>query len=324
MGRSRKYGYLMAQSHRASLRMDRLAVRLCRLTVAATVTLLVAATPATPNFSYDARIVRTPPAELKLDSFYNRYVDAQGIPIVSSAAVPDAALSAARDIAVAMLIERPDLRHAMMARGFRVAIMGEREGTVDLPEQRDWKKPARDDPRLTVCERKLYDQRIGRLSDAQYWNSRARGMGGDLTSAASENLLGVPGTPYFGENIFVHEFSHGILEAVRTADPALFARIERAYASAMTLGMWKGEYAATTVDEYWAEGTQTWFNSNRLAVINGRQILTDGDLSSYDVALFNVLSEVYGDRHRVPGDVFYMHQARVPPGPVPASTAELC
>jgi hypothetical protein len=202
--------------------------------------------------------------------------------------------------------------------------MGVKEGTVDLPEQRDWKKPTRDDPRLTICERKLYDVRIGRLTDAQYWNERARGMGGDLTSAATENLLGTPGTRYYGENIFVHEFSHGILAGIRTADPALYARVERAYAAAMARGMWKGEYAAVTVDEYWAEGTQTWFNSNRLAVVDGRRILNDADLAAYDVALFNVLSEVYGQNHHLAGDVFDMHPARVPPGPPPVSTAERC
>lgn len=283
----------------------------------------LAAAPALGD-GYAVQTIGVPPTALKLDPFYKRYVDAAGLPIVSSAAVSDGALLAARDIALAMLVERPDLRRAMIARGFRVAIMGEQEQTLDLPEQRDWKKPTRDDPRLTICERKLYDRSIGRQTDAQYWNTRARGMGGDLTSAATENLLGVPGTRYYGENIFVHEFSHGILEAVRTADPALYARVERAYAAAVAAGMWKGEYAATTVDEYWAEGTQTWFNSNRLAVVDGRRILNDADLSRYDVALFNVLSEVYGERHSLPGDVFYMHPARVPPGPPPSSTAEVC
>lgn len=277
-----------------------------------------------PEHGAAGPLIGAPPATLRLDPFYKRHVDAGGLPIVSSAAVPDAALLAARDIVSAMLIKRPDLRRAMIARGFRVAIMAEKEGTVDLPEQRDWRKPTRDDPRLTVCERKLYDERIGRLSDGQYWNERARGMGGDLTSAATENLLGVPGTRYFGENIFVHEFSHGILEAVRTADTKLYARIERAYAAAMARGMWRGEYAATTVDEYWAEGTQTWFNSNRLAVVDGRRILNDADLASYDPALSAALSEVYGNRHRLPGDVFHMHPARVPPGPPPVSTAEVC
>lgn len=281
-----------------------------------------------PAGDYAASVIGAPPATLKLDPFYKRHVEALGLPITSSAAVPDLALLRARDIVVQMLSERPDLRRAMIARGFRVVVMAEAEGTTDVPEQRDWAKPLRDDPRLTLCERKHYDERIGKLTDAQYWNARARGMGGDLTSAATENLLGVPGTRYYGENIFVHEFSHGILHAARNADPALYSRVEHAYVAAQGRGLWKGEYGMTTVDEYWAEGTQFWFNSNKRVVIDGRIILNDADLLAYDPALYNVLSEVYGDRHRLSGDVFYMHPARVPPGTVPgappAPTAEVC
>ena len=285
---------------------------------------LTAAHAEQPASGYAARVIGPPPASLALDPFYRRYVDAAGIPIVSSARVPDDALLAARDIAVAMLMDRPDLRRAMEAEKLRVAIMAVDEGTVDLPEQRDWKKPTIDDPRLTICERKHYADRIGRRSDRDYWNGRARGMGGTLTSAATENLLGTPGTRYYGENIFVHEFSHAIFYAVRDHDPALFARVERAYAAAMARGMWKGEYAAVTIEEYWAEGTQFWFNSNKLAVVDGQRILSDQDLARYDVALYNALSEVYGSRHRLPGDVFYEHPARSPSGPVPTTTAEVC
>ncbi len=273
---------------------------------------------------YATAMIGPPPAALKLDPFYTRHIDGGGIPIVASAKVPDDALLFARDIVVAMLTDRPDLRRAMATSGFRVAIMAPDEGTVDLPEQRDWKKPALDDPRLTLCERKHYADRIGRLSDRDYWNGRARGMGGDLTSAATENLLGVPGTRYYGENILVHEFSHGILAAIRQRDPILYASVERAYAAAMARGMWRGEYAAVTVDEYWAEGSQTWFNSNSIAVVDGQQILSDEDLARYDPALYTVLAAVYGDRHRLPGDVFYRHPARVPPGGPPKATAEVC
>lgn len=273
---------------------------------------------------YAAATIGPPPTTLRLDPFYTRHVDAGGIPVVSSAKVPDDALLFARDIAVAMLADRPDLRRWMAASGYRVAIIALTEGLVDLPEQRHWTKPAADDPRLTTCERKYYAERIGRLSDRDYWNNRARGMGGDLTSAATENLLGAPDTRYYGENIFVHEFSHGILEAIRRTDPVLYGSVERAYAAAMVRGMWKGEYAAVTVDEYWAEGTQTWFNSNKVAVVDGQQILSDDDLARYDVALYNVLAQVYGARHQLPGDAFYRHPARMPPGGPPAATAEVC
>jgi hypothetical protein len=268
--------------------------------------------------------ISKPPATLHLAPFYTQYISATGIPITGSAKVSPAALRRARSIAVQMLSHRPDIRAALVTSGARVAIMAESEGTMDLPEQADWKKPGPDSPVLTYCERKHYDERIGRLSDRAYWNGRARGMGGLLTSGAEENLLARPGTRYFGENIFVHEFSHEIMAGIGQADPDLFSRINARYAEAKAKGMWKGEYAETTADEYWAEGTQFWFNSNRLAVIDGRRILSHQDLGSYDPALYALLAEVYGDRHHLDADGFYNHPARVPSGPLPRSTAEIC
>lgn len=268
--------------------------------------------------------VAPPPTALHLDPFYKQYIDAAGIPVTASDKVALAALRKARSIAVQMLAHRPDIRDAVVRSGARIAIMASTESTTDLPEQADWKKPDRDDPVLTICERKHYEDRIGRLSDRDYWNGRARGMGGLLTSGAEENLLARPGTRYFGENIFVHEFSHEIMTGIEQADPGLFARIKARYAAAKASGLWKGEYAETTAEEYWAEGTQFWFNSNRMAMIDGRRVLSDADLRTYDPALYALLAEVYGERHHLNADAFYNHPARVPPGPVPHSTAEVC
>jgi hypothetical protein len=268
--------------------------------------------------------VSAPPVSLGVDAFYAKYVDASGIPIVSSAQTPDAALLAARSIVEGMLEHRPDLRAALVARGYRVAIMAESEGTLDLPEQAHWTRPARDDPRLTRCERIHFDERIGRLTDRQYWDRRARGMAGPLTSGAAEDLLGLKSSRYYGETIFVHEFSHDVLAAARMADPALYASVERAYADALAKGLWKDEYASTSVDEYWAEGSEFWFDSNRLAVFGGRRILNHQDLAAYDPALYAVLARAYGPRHHLAGDPFWTSSARVPPGPIPENTAEQC
>ncbi|MDP5279005.1 hypothetical protein Q9Q95_08725 [Sphingomonas sp. DG1-23] len=98
--------------------------------------------------------IGAPPAALKLDPFYVKSVDANGIPISSSGAVPDAALQVARRMMVAMVARRPDIGRELVRAGQRVMIMGVDEQTLDVPEQRDWKKPAIDDPRLTRCERK--------------------------------------------------------------------------------------------------------------------------------------------------------------------------
>lgn len=245
------------------------------------------------------------PAELELDPFYKKWTDALGIAIVSSEKAPDAALLAARDIVNHMLAKRPDLRKEMVSRKMRVIVMARSESTTDLPEQRDWKKPSRDDPRLTKDEREHYDERIGKLTDKEYWDRRARGMGGNPTSCAEENVLGYPGTRYFGENILVHEFAHGIMDiGIRHADQDLFKRIRSAYQDAMKKGLWKGHYASTTPNEYWAEGTQTWFWSNYEFKDGDKKVMTPDDLKEYDPTLYGLLAEVYADHH-IPMDVYY-------------------
>lgn len=261
---------------------------------------------------------------IEAGGFYAHHRDAGGIPIVGSAKVKPQALDIAAGLVRQMLAHRPDLARWLAANGYRVAIMSESEATTDLPEQAHWTRPDRADPRLTRCERKHYDERIGKLTDREYWNARARGMAGPLTSGAEEDLLGLRASRYWGETIFVREFSHDVLQAIRAVDPRLSRSVDAAYAEALASGRWQDEYAATSVDEYWAEGTQFWFDSNRLAVFDGRRILDHGDLAAYDPPLYAALGKAYGTGHRLAGDPFWMSSARVPPGPVPRNTAEVC
>ena len=265
-----------------------------------------------------------PPPELGADGFYAQYVDAAGIPVIASRAVDPAALEASADMITAMMRHRPDLRAELVRQRYQVAVIGEGEALLDLPENAHWTKPAEDDPRLTRCERIHYEERIGRLTARQYWDARARAIGGQYTAVAEEDVLGRPGSRYYGETILVHEFAHNMLFAIEAVDPALFLAIERAYADALAQDLWFNEYAVTTIQEYWAEGTQFWFDSNRLVVVNGRQILGYRDLAAYDPALYRLLARAYGERHALPGDPFHLHPARVPPGPIPENTAEVC
>ncbi|WP_425230717.1 glycoside hydrolase [Sphingomonas sp.] len=271
-----------------------------------------------------ATAIAAPPATLGVDPFYAKYLDAGGIPILSSAMAPDEALAAAHDIVADMLAARPDLHAWLVQQRYRVAVMAADETTTDLPEQRGWTRPAATDPRLTRCERLHYAERIGRLTDRQYWDARARGMAGPLTSAAAENLLAGPRDRYHGENIFVHEFAHDVLAAIRAADGRLYARVDAAYRQTLAAQRWQGEYASTTVDEYWAVGTQFWFNSGRIATFDTVHVLSDTDLTRYDPALAVTLRAAYGDRHHLLADRFWDSPDRVPPGPLPRYTAEVC
>jgi hypothetical protein len=254
-------------------------------------------------------------ARFKLDTtFYGKYADADGIPVLASAKVPDEALLVARDI-VNHMLARADIRADLIKRGARVGIMANSDSVMDFPEQRDWKKPGRVDRRLTDYERASYDQPggIASMTAREYWNRRARGMGGTFTTCAEENLLGYPGTQEFGNNVLVHEFAHNIHSTVRRVNPELDKELQAAYKEATTKKMYlnaRGErnYAVNTIEEYWAMGTQWWFwdNYHRVFVTDGVEhtVWSPEDLERYDPKLYSILSRVYAD-HRIPADAYH-------------------
>ncbi len=259
-------------------------------------------------------LISKPPLKLALDPFYEKYCDAMGIPVIASGVVSDTALLIARDIVIHMLSERPDLKLQLIRDGQKVGIIGVNQQMSDIPEYKNLKKPELGDRRLTEGEIRNYDK-IRQMSDAEYWNQRARGLGGVYTTCGEENLLGIPGTRYFGEHILVHEFAHAIHRAIKAADPELAEAIEKAYLDAMALGLFKGHYASNNSGEYWAEGTQFWFWSNYAYQDGNRTVYSPADLKSYDPQLYELLSRVYPSSHHLPLDAFYRYNDKYGPPP---------
>ncbi len=251
-------------------------------------------------------IVNTPPLSYNFDPFYKKYTDAFGIPVISSEKVSDDALLVARDIINYMLLKRPDIREGMIKLGARLSIIGKNEMQTDLPECRDWKKPSISDGRLTPYERENYNKPggIASMSDRGYWDQRARGMGGIQTSCAEENLLGIKGTRYYGENIMVHEFSHNVMAVLQRIDKDFVKEIYAAYESAKEKGLYKNQYAINTVAEYWAEGSQWWFWSNFEFLDGKTRVQSPDDLKLYDPKLYALFEKVYPGHH-IPADVYY-------------------
>ncbi len=245
------------------------------------------------------------PASLGVDPFYKKYVDAQGIPVISSERVPDDALLVARDIVNSMLAKRPDIRAAMIKRRWRTGVIAEIEMTMDIPEYSRMKRPGapRDEP--------------VNQEDRDDHANRSRGLGGNPTTGAEENLLGYPGTRYYGEHIFVHEFAHAIMTGLRDVDPKTHAEIGEAYKAAMAANKYvhpgpekRKHYATTNAGEYWAEGVQWWFFSNFGECFDGGiKVDTPEEFAAYDPTLNELISRVF-DSHRIPMDVFHGKQLR--------------
>ena len=167
------------------------------------------------------------PESLDVDPFYQKYVDAGGIPVLASTKVPDIALLVVRDIINTMLAARSDLRASMIERNWRTGVIAEVEMTMDIPEYSRMKRPGapRDEPVMQA--------------DRDYHANRSRGLGGNPTTGAEENILGYPGTRYFGEHIFVHEFAHAVHRAIRDVDPGMAQEISDAYDAAMAGDMYR-------------------------------------------------------------------------------------
>ncbi len=84
----------------------------------------------------------------------------------------------------------------------------------------------------------------------------------------------------------------------------------------------KDEYASTTIEEYWAVGTQFWFNSAPLASFGAVRVLSDADLKGMTRVSLRCLRSLC----RAPsgGRPVLAASDRVPKGPIPEYTAEVC
>jgi alpha-glucosidase len=213
------------------------------------------------------------PAELRekheLDPFYAKYTDYQGYPILSSAKVSDAALLEARYLIGQMLAGRDDIVQALVERNCRFTVMAPSEMTTDVPEQRD-------------------------MQPKEYWDRRARGLGGRITSCGEENLLNLRGDRYRNENILIHEFAHCIHQCgLRTVDPTFDRRLRETYRRAMDAGLWAETYAAENAGEYWAEGVQVYFDCQAPKGGVHNDIDKREKLEKYDPELFRLIDEVF-------------------------------
>ena len=212
-------------------------------------------------------------AQLDLDGFYEKHLDAWGIPILSSRHVSPYALLEARYLIGQMIGDRTDILEAIGSQGVRAVVMGVEEFTSDIPEHKG-------------------------LPD--YYDRRARGLGATIqrpaVSCGEENLLGLKGDPYSTESIFIHEFGHAIHEmGLSSLDQTFDVRLQASYEAAKKKGLWKGTYAAKNHKEYWAEAVQSWFDTNRQNDGLHNHVNTRTELREYDPSVASLCEEVFGD-----------------------------
>ena len=221
------------------------------------------------------------PEGKNIPSFYQKYIETEGLYVTSSGKVSDEALLKACDIISLMLAKRPDVKAHMVKKGCHVMIIGKDEETCDLPEF----------AHICNCEDSI-----------KYWNWRARGFGGApedefSSSCGEENLLALPQDKYVGENILIHEFAHLIhTVGIVGVEPDFNERLEALRQNAIRKGLWEKTYAVSNKEEYFAECVQSFFNCNRYAEpANGvhNWVNRRMKLKTYDPDMYRLLQEYF-------------------------------
>lgn len=221
------------------------------------------------------------PEGKNIPSFYQKYIETEGLYVTSSGKVSDEALLKACDIISLMLAKRPDVKAHMVKKGCHVMIIGKDEETCDLPEF----------AHFCNCEDSI-----------KYWNWRARGFGGApedefSSSCGEENLLALPQDKYVGENILIHEFAHLIhTVGIVGVEPDFNERLEALRQNAIRKGLWEKTYAVSNKEEYFAECVQSFFNCNRYAEpANGvhNWVNRRTKLKTYDPDMYRLLQEYF-------------------------------
>lgn len=209
------------------------------------------------------------------DPFYTQYLDAAGVPVMSSSVVDSQAVVDACMIVAHMLSLRADVRQEMVNLNMSVAVIGVGEVTTDIPEYKN----------------------LNTMFPMQDWN-RLRGIGATkpipVSSVGEENLLCLQGDMFAGEQLLVQTFATGVLLAVQDVDNTFTSRLDAAFQAATSAGLWKNTYASQNDIEYYAEGVQSWFDANHYVMTadgNNGPISTRGELQAYDPALAMLIAE---------------------------------
>jgi 5-hydroxyisourate hydrolase-like protein (transthyretin family) len=214
-----------------------------------------------------------PPPDVRdffdLTPFYQQWINVGGVPVLASEKVNPYAVKEAAWVIWQMIGYRPDILQAMARNAQRLSVVAYNERQSDIPE--------------------FNPLPLHFFTDVR---SRASYCPICLTVTSNEeNLLNYPGGSSPTTSVLIHEFAHALHEGgLNTLDPTFDRRLRTTYHAAMAKGLWQGSYAASNFSEYWAEGTQVWFNATEYNTVNMRV-----ELKTYDPDLARLLTEIYGD-----------------------------
>lgn len=206
-----------------------------------------------------------PPLHLNADPYYQKYLDAGGIPILAPESVPNEELRRAQATLFSMVTDRPDLLDVLVSQNTRIL---------------------------------LYDRDKGGLSQlpefADYSDSKFAGVWGETSYGGAVAAPAM--TTYHCNDILIHEIAHALDYALRVQDrkanrdPGFKQARNQTYLRAMKAGLWAGRYESTVSHEYWAEMVVHWLRPDMFRTQIGLS-----DLSEYDSDAARLLEQYLGN-----------------------------
>ena len=206
-----------------------------------------------------------PPPHLNADPYYQKYLNASGIPILAPESVPDEELRRTQATLLGMVADRPDLLDVLASQNTRILLYDkEKGGPAQLPELAD-------------------------DSDSEF--------SGVFTETSYGGAVVAPAmTTYHCNETLIHEIAHALDYAIRTQDWKAYRESgfkqarNQTYLSAMNAGLWSGRYESTVSQEYWAEMVVHWLRPDLFRTQLGLR-----DLSEYDSNAARLVEQYLGN-----------------------------
>jgi hypothetical protein len=212
--------------------------------------------------------VTRPRGERTFDAFYTTRREVLGITIVAGPDVESAAVDVA-EVTLRRVFANNDLEDRLAEAGAYIIVAEPDQGVLDLPE-------------FGCLEDELgtrFFTHVCGIAD------RAENP---VATVNALDLLGDRSGPCNGVNILYHEVGH--LVHGWAVDPPDYFESRLLYSDALKAGLYDRQYAATNFREYFAEGTQAYFDAQDREGERNRTWL-----ENYDPALYELLRAIYGD-----------------------------
>lgn len=225
--------------------------------------------------------VIAPPADVKLDAYYTKYINCSGVPVIGGDSISDEALILADQTISFMLKGLDDIKANLIKSGCYYA--------------------------LTYSAGLAFNNLPEISGEKESSGGKYQGMQ-PIAISSEDNLLCKTGNRSPGTNNMVHEVAHMMHDmGMRKAHSSFQSELDAAYSNAKSKGLWANTYGISASQEYLAVGMTVWYGVLKQGKAGGdgwsNEIYTREGLQNYDPDLYAFIAKYFNAERDVPGCV---------------------